>query len=349
MAGLTRQDIGACCCGGGGGCTCPSTICVTACGGTTAILGATVTVSTLAPVLTVTGGCVSVCLDTLGGAGSYQVTVSKTGFITYSNTLALTCHGTKFIQLLPVASTSTVTFNVTGCCSKLLPGATVTVGGASYTTDSSGQVKLGITDAGTYAWSVSKSRFVTQTGSFTITACNGGGIAAINRTLVPASGFHCAPAKTLGTPVSLADPAPDVLNGSDSTYGAFTLTYQTTALWGTGWQVTKQVSWSANCGCVAGNVTLTYFMGSCGSGLSVTAPAKSDHIHCGCNCPCDAAADPTNCGSYLITKAGGPTSDSLSPTVPFNYTASAVMINCPTVGTAGPPIYPGGASWTVTE
>jgi hypothetical protein len=346
---FSMGDIGGCCCGGSG-CTCSSAICVTACGGA-ALIGATVTVGTLAPVATETGGCVSVCLDSLGGAGSYQVTVSNPGYITYSNTLPLACNGTKFVQLLPVGSGSAATFTITGCCSQPLPGATVTVGGASYTTNASGQVELGLTDAGTYSWSVSKARFVTQTGSFTITACSSGGAVTENLTLLPASGFLCAPGKTLGgTSVFLADPVPTVLNGTDSTYGAFTLTYQTTARFGTGWQVNKQVSWSPNCGCLAATVTLTYIMTQCpNGGLSVIAPAKADNIHCGCECPCDAVADPTNCGSYLVSKAGGPTSDTLSPTIPFNYTASAPLIPCPTVGTSGPPIYPGGASWTITE
>lgn len=340
-------------------CVCSAGICVTGCGGGP-ITNATITVASLAPVSTDNTGCRSVCLDPLGGAGSYTVKVTAPGYQPYSNTRALACGKTIFVELQPTG-TYAAEFQVNGCCGNPLappplPGATVTVGGAAYTTDANGQVFLGITDPGTYPWIVSKARFASQSGSFTIAACGAVG-AAITCNMAPAPGYHCAPQSNSGiaTPVQLTDPAPDVLHGTDSQYGAFTLTYGTNTGspgGGPGWYGFLIVQHPADCGCPAQQIRINYFMQSCpnGGGLAVTGQTAADHVHCTCFCLCDPALIYPNtfCGGG-VNKGSGFTSDTLAPTIPFNYSMVAPVPQPCAAGTSGDRMYPNGATFTVTE
>jgi hypothetical protein len=234
---LTKQDPGCCC--GGGGCTCPATICVTDCSGMP-INGATVTVSTLAPCGTTGSGCCQVCLDALGGAGTYPVMIAATGYTTSTTNVALTCSGTATIQLRTTAQGPSFCITVNGCCTTLA-GATVTIAGVTSTTTSSGLVCWAGTVAGTYTWSVSKARFVTQTGMFTISSCSGG-TQTQNVDLAAASGYVCAGTGNpygccVGLPSAsqpaLNDPIPTTLFLTDSIAGAITLTYSGGAWTGT--------------------------------------------------------------------------------------------------------------------
>jgi hypothetical protein len=345
------------CCCGGGGCTCSTTICVESCSGS-ALVGATVTVGSLAPVTTGATGCVSICLDSLGGAGSYQVKVSDSGYIPYSNTLSLTCNGTKTTKLLPTGSPS-ILFQVYGCCSQVLPGATVTIAGATYTTDSSGQASIGLTDAGAYPWSISKSRFDTTTGSTTIGACPG--TTDVTETLTAASGYECAPTNCAAT-ITLADPIPDTLTLTDSVYGAVTLTYLSTAPagfpatigGGIGWYspgAGTSVTALAACSCPSGGVTVWYFLGrSCFSCVEyptgVIAVAYGD---------VNASRCPHVTGS-IVQAIATPQTDSLSPTIPYDYSVGMPAVTCGSpsacsgiTGGTGTCFYPGGVTLTVTE
>lgn len=322
-----------------------SGVCVQTCAGVP-IIGATITVGSLPSATSATGGCRGFCLDALGGAGSYLVTVSATGYITYSNTRAMTCGGTIFVSLLPVGSTPTATFTITGCCSLLLPNALVTIGGNVYTTNSSGQVVIAITDPGTYPWSVAKTRFVTQTGSLTVSACLGGG-AVFNLTLVPATGFHCCPAKIHPSTVKIADPIPDTLFWTDS-FGTTTLTYNAGT---SAWLGSITVSITGHCFCQTRNVKINYTFGpSCTNNAGYGAITLSDPS-CACPCPCDPVSDPTHCIPGLNT--GGPlgtVTETLSATVPLNYSLSSTATTC-TNGTtfAYDYLQPGGVSLTITE
>jgi hypothetical protein len=250
---LRFTGFGGCCCGGGGGCQCSTQICVEDCSGNP-IVGATVTVGSLAPATTTTGGCVSFCLDALGGAGSYQTTVSDTGFFTFSNTKSLACDGTTTVKLLPNTGPPSVTFEVTGCNGAALPGATVEIGGSTYTTDVDGKVNVGITDAGTFGWEVSfPPRFVSQSGSVTLTSCGSFGNVAVQ--LLPASGFFCC--QTIGCPF----PWMETLDLTDSEYGGTTVTYDPAF---TLWTGTIPVEFQANMngsGCPASSGTMGYQWG----------------------------------------------------------------------------------------
>ena len=348
--------VGPCPCGCGA-CSCSTAICVESCSGTP-LVGATVTVGSLAAATTGSGGCVDVCLDALGGAGDQQVSVTASGYIPYSNSVDLTCNGTETIKLLPTGSPS-ILFQIYGCCSQVLPGATVAIGGANYTTNSSGQVRVGITDAGTYPWSISKSRFDTTTGSTTITACPG--TTDVTETLTPASGYECAPSNCGGT-VILADPIPDTLTLTDSVYGAVTLTYAATAPagfpatigGGEGWYSPgggTSVTAAAACNCAGGSVTAWYFLGrscySCTEYPSGVIQVAYGHIN-GSWCP-----SPTGLIVQAITK---PETDSLSTTVPYDYVVNMPPIYCGSpprctggTGGTGTCFYPGGVTLTATE
>lgn len=339
-------DVGVCpgpmaCCSG---CACTVTVCVQGCGGGT-IAGAVVTLGSLASLITQAGGCTNTfCIDPLGGAGSYLLTVSMTGYYTYSETKSVTCGGTITVKLLPITGQPSAIFTVTGCCGQPLPGATVTIAGASYTTNSSGQVSLGITDAGTYPWSISKARFVTKTGSLTLTACSAGGT-AVNATLVPASGFQCGPGNTSGSafPHKLADPVPTTLFLMDSVYGAVTLTYSATPT--PGWYGSLAVGTTpAICGCPGSGTTISYVLTQCPGGYSSSFP-----VH---NIPFTSTACPTGPpGTSAASLPPGGETYTMNPTTPFNWSATYASVTCTNgiqiVGTFL--IYPGGATITVTE
>jgi hypothetical protein len=348
---LRLGGIGAPCCCGPGGCRCLSGVCVETCAGVP-INGAIVTIGSLPSAPTVTQGCRNFCLDLLGGPGSYQVKVTATGYTSYSNTRALACNGTIFVKLVSTPDANTILFTITGCCNLPLPGATVTFAGQTYTTDANGKATatFGVSESGTFTWTVSKTRFATQTGSLTFNnPCPpGGALAPINVTLAPASGYHCAP-QTYFTnpPVVLVDPAPDTLHGTDSVYGAFTLNWNHTAGL---WDGYSHVQHPADCGCPAQQMQIYYNMSSCpgGTGLAVGGVSKADNIHCNCFCLCDPTTDVTCQGG--INKGGGLNSETLSPTIPFNYTGFAPAPQPCVAGTSGDRMYPQGAhSWTVTE
>jgi hypothetical protein len=214
------------------GCHCVTNICVVSCAGT-AIIGASVTVDGGSPVTTAAGGCCSVnlCPGQKSGAKSHQVRVTAAGFYPYSNTVSLSCAGTYTVKMLPTSGAGSVIVSAFGCCCDALPGATVAIAGDTYTTDSSGQVTLGFTEAGTYPWTISKARFNSCSGSVTITSnCAVGATASCCLTV--AAGFACVNSGTVGSPVCcFPDPVPTTLNLTDSVAGGCSLTYDGTQFW----------------------------------------------------------------------------------------------------------------------
>jgi hypothetical protein len=347
---LTYQDPGCCC--SGGACTCPTQICIEACGGTTPINGATITVATLAPQTTGVSGCDTFCLDPLGGAGSQQVTVSATGYYTYSNSVSLACNATETIKLLPITGNPSILFQINGCCALVLPGATVTIGGNNYTSDSAGQVKVGITDAGTYPWSVSKTRFVTQTGSVTIGACAAGG-ATVTVNMAPTTGYECGPGGSSGgtIPLSLADPVPTTLFLTDSVWGSATLTYSSITH---NWSGSITITSPALCGCISQTgVVISYNLAQCQGGSYVTSCGSYGYNPLGLGAiPC-----PTNPGAATNTlgiPAIGGFTYTMNPTIPFDWQATYPAQACvPGLGASFPAsllyLYAAGATITVTE
>lgn len=153
----------------------------------------------------------SCCIDvTAGGSGSYTVSGSKSGWIITPRTLTVTCPGTTNTSLSSRPVTYPVVFSVTGCNGAALPGATVTAGSATGTTDSSGNVTLNLPD-GTINYTVTyPPRFQTATGSFTINCTFG---LTVPVAMTPASGYVCC---TFGGAYSGPIPVARTLTGSDS-------------------------------------------------------------------------------------------------------------------------------------
>jgi len=182
----------------GSPCTCGSsstcTLCVgiTYCNGTP-VSGETVTVTGPAGGTCTTGSGGSCCIDiTSGGSGSYTISWGKTGFIGGSTTVNVTCPGTTNVNVTDSPTGTGYTVTVYGCNGLPLPGAAVSAGCVSGTTNSSGQVTFPLCTPGTYTWSVSAPRFVPQSGTFTINAgCIGSGLPNIVN-LLPATGYTCA-------------------------------------------------------------------------------------------------------------------------------------------------------------
>ncbi len=200
------------CCCGGGGCTCATEICVTDCPGTP-INNITVTVGGTQTCVNPLGSCCFVCLDSLGGAGTYQVVVSAPGYVTYNQSLALTCGGVATVQLLTTGSCQ-CTFAANGCNFLPAPNATVTVAGGTYTLP----VTLCITGNGTYTYTYSAPGFTSQSGTFTITSnCTGCG--DFSTTLSPDSSHACCNNPTLDA----GDAIPFTIHVTDSLYGSTTI------------------------------------------------------------------------------------------------------------------------------
>ncbi|MGZ3299315.1 MAG: carboxypeptidase-like regulatory domain-containing protein [Isosphaeraceae bacterium] len=190
MACFNTWDIGACGCGPP---ACQICVSATTCQGSL-IGGATITLTQSGTTIgtgttaSVTGGY---CFTGLA-AGSYNVAVTKTGYTGSNQNVTLSCPGTQNVVLwLTTTSAPTVSFTVTGCGGQNLPGATVTIGGGTYTTNSSGVAGPIALGNGTYPVSISKSpRWQTLTPSnVVVSGCvaSGGGTFA----LTPASGYVC--------------------------------------------------------------------------------------------------------------------------------------------------------------
>lgn len=368
---------GACCCGGST-CTCSATICVTQCPGGTELVGATVSVkqgaTTIGTGTTVDDGaghaCVSICLDSGGGAGSYQVIITATGYQGYTGTLSLACNGTTTIELQPSTAPATVTFSVTGCCGAAVSGATITLSdGQSCTTNSSGQCSFWIGAAGTYTYTVSKSRFVDATGSVTVAASCQGTTTSVGVAMTAASGYACPPYDPSGH--ALADPIPTTLHLTDSAYGGCTLTWDPTPgnLW---WHGQLTASFAAHCNCPAASFTIDYYLLSCtaGSGSYVLKLdwSSGDYGQClsgsffGVQVGCPTATTP-GCagqpeGAYVYQPTGAVTElrwigagYSLVSALPFDATfTEAALSRCPSASGYDPDlIYPSGTTITITE
>ncbi|MHB1559310.1 MAG: carboxypeptidase regulatory-like domain-containing protein [Isosphaeraceae bacterium] len=246
-------------------CCCTAIICVTDCPSGTELIGATVTIksgsTTLGSCITADNGGNACCGIDIGTAGSYEVTVSATGYQTYTGTLSLTCNGTTTIALQPSTAPATIAFTVYGCCvSGVLAGATVTLSdGQSGVTDSTGQVSFWEGLPGTYTYSVTASRFATYTGSVTIVACSTT-TANISVTMTPASGYACGPLDPNNDP--RPEPISTTLYLTDSVYGACTLTFDTVnnCWFGT----ITGANYAAGCSCPASTFNIGYTLYPCG-------------------------------------------------------------------------------------
>ncbi len=135
------------------------------------------------------GGC---CLNlTTGGAGTYTLKWSKSGYVGGSKSVTVaSCPGTTNVTVYDSPVASALSVAVQGCNGLPLPGATLSIDSTYVITDSSGNAYFPMPPPGTYSWSISAPRFVTQTGSITITAgCSAALPSPI--TLSAAAGYTC--------------------------------------------------------------------------------------------------------------------------------------------------------------
>ena len=242
-------SIGGCGCGGGTACQVATT--VTTCAGA-AVAGATVTVTqsgtTIGTDTTDSSG--NACV-TVPATGTFNVAVAKTGYAGSNQDVSVTCPTTVPVSLTANASGSGSRWSAVGCNSIALPGATLAINGGNYTTDSSGNTPYIALPNGTYTWTLSKSRFVTQTGSGTIGSCFTSGVGGYY-TLSPAPGYACS--------LDCVDPIATTLYFTCAA-GSLTLTYAGGTWTGCG-SLSKPVD---NCagGTVAGSTPwIVYLLGS---------------------------------------------------------------------------------------
>lgn len=305
------------------------------CDGSTAVVGATVNVytdSTKATLVVsgVTDSQGRVILNSLGSAGTYYYEVLVGGNVLGSGTQAFTCGQSK-----TVTAGCKQTFAVRGCNSAALQGATVTVWTDSGKTT---QLATGTTDAGgnvTLYWNatcatsvyveVSCPRFVTYTNTGAYTCA-----ATTTVSLSAASGYHCAGCSAI--------PLADTLHLTDSVYGSTTLSYSA------GNWVSGTTSWSfpGDVCCSAASFGMIYTLTGSTCALSATyghGPPVVGVPEC-----------PTGTGRQTDVGAGSTTVS--KPTycgdaTAWNFSASVPATTCPASDTIY--IYPGGATYTMTE
>jgi hypothetical protein len=369
---FTLGNLG-CCCGTGGTGVCTAHICVTGCPSGTEVVGATVTVkdggTTVGSCNTIdVGGGQACCAVIINIAGTYEVDVSAAGYKPYNGTQSLTCGGTVTIKLQPSTAPASVSFSVTGCCSQPLPGATITLSdGQSCTTDASGACNFWIGKAGTYTYTISKTRFADATGSVSVPDC-GTTTISIGKTLSPASGYVCGGGG--------ADPIPTTLHLSDSVYGACILNYSVTApnpnlSPGIFWGIIHGASFPGACNCPASTFDIGYALApGCGSVSGTAYYNGATYVACffGAvqhHCPANPSAcgptctafgqniyqnccDIVNTGTCTVAEYG---SASLAGgtgggAIPFDY---SVAIPAPSPGCGSGFAWPSGATITVTE
>jgi hypothetical protein len=205
-------DKSLCDCTCAGATACFLCVTVTTCA-SVAVSGALVTVKhsgTLVNTCT-TDGSGQCCIDIEAvGSGSYDITVTKAGYAISAKTVSCTCPGTNSTTMFlePTPSGNILTVQVDGC-GAIQQGSTVSLTGAggtaSATTDAAGKAFFNL-PAGSYTWTVSQSRFTTQSSSITVTGvCNTQTLAV---TLIPTSSYACVTgcAVPVSTTIYVTDP-----------------------------------------------------------------------------------------------------------------------------------------------
>lgn len=142
-------------------------------------------------------------------AGTYTMTVSASGYNTWSGSVTITAAGTatQNVSLTPVVTTGSVSGTVTKADGAALAGATVSIAGKTATTASNGTYSVTGIAAGTYTMTVSATGYANWSGSVVITA---GGTTTQNVTLTAVS-----------TPTNLARTGASTASSQySSTYGA---------------------------------------------------------------------------------------------------------------------------------
>jgi hypothetical protein len=180
-------------------------------------------------------------------SGSYTSQITKSGYVTYNGSETLSCP----TQLNVASPLGYILFTISGCTGPL-PGATLTIGGSGYISDSNGQVRLTLV-SGSYPWSVSATRFATATGTLVLSGNSCQSVTgSTSVTLLAAAGYTCTCACNL--------PISNTLHATDSVMGAYSLSYDSTLSGSNGFP-----TWSG---------TVTFTLGFCGCAQhSQTIPA----------------------------------------------------------------------------
>lgn len=224
-------------------------------------------------------------------------------------------------------ATCNVNFNLRGCNSVALVGAvanvwtdsskTTFIGSATSNGSGTAAVNIGFAPRTVY-YEISKSRFVTLTGTATFAACGDG----LLLTLSPASGYHCLSG-------GCADPLADTLHYSDADGRTATLTFAA-GTWGPATTTAADFSATiAPCSpTCAGVVGYSYAVRLVAAGGSV----EFDAVRAG------AAAPASFCPGAVFD--------------PGWTSASAQQVTCPPSlvihDVTAPPCFP-TYGWTITE
>ena len=178
-------------------CTCPVSICVTGCPSgsplPSALVVMTVADGSQQQCTTVLSGGMACCTIDVGGPGTYPITVSAPGYMTFFGSVNVTsCNQSITIGLKPINTPADFCISVAGCCSSVgfpcsLPGVLVTLMGQdvnqTQVTDANGQCCFWIGGGpGNYVFNMHKDRFVDcnifvtfgQCGSLLSASCDAG-------------------------------------------------------------------------------------------------------------------------------------------------------------------------------
>ena len=244
----------------GGGSSCQICVIVTDCVGAI-VSGATVSITGPTSGTCTTDGSGVCCVDvTAGGSGTYTIAVSKTGYYTTSQQVAVTCPGTTNVSLKLTNDSSKITIiEVKGCGSAAVQGAIVTLCGTSQATDSMGRTYWTISINQTCTLTISKPGYTTYSGPYVTTNCV---YVLSTYTLSLAAGFVCC-----GT-----CPVPQTLYVTDGC-GTQTITWNgsswvaTTPCLSTSGTILTDVSGSCICAHNGSGTVLYSYSGTCASGV----------------------------------------------------------------------------------
>lgn len=322
---------------------CNVTVCLLDCDGNP-ITDASASVEIMAP-----GGEVSCETETgccglnITTAGTYLTYASASGYNSFAGNVTYSCGGTADITLWPTSYNYSCVLTVYGCTGPL-EGATVTCNGNTYTTNSSGEAVITFGQTGEYGWTVSASRFVSQSGTFDVTEVCANCTGSTTVYLEPASGYVC-PTCVPPYPVDGNWPWPVTLYLTDSQWGTCTLTYALVDSVAT-WSCTIDIDWPAYCGCAEGAWTsITYQLTCCV--LTIQGNPQPE---------------PATCIDLYSPNAGsGTQTDIECSAIPVEWSCSIPGCGCEYEGmiyqcwqdgttyTGGGVLYPTDATITITE
>jgi hypothetical protein len=130
------------------------------------LAGATVTINGMSTT-TATNGAFSIAVI---ASGTYTYTVTKSGYVSANDSVAMTQNQTISASLTPVTYTLTGTVRSGSTSGALLSGTTVTINGQTLTTNSSGVFSAAGLIAGTYPVSITAQGYVTCKATVAVSA-----------------------------------------------------------------------------------------------------------------------------------------------------------------------------------